>query len=202
LFLLPLHAVSPAAKAQDVAHLPVVATPSPGFPSYDAAIAGLKDGVRELGYVEGSTVEIEARWGPGKPETLPALAEELVRLNVKVIVALGRPAINAARLATTVLPIVAIDLESDPIAEGFIASAITVIGIYIGKNSFHVVGQDRRGAIVLWQKWSRGQIEARFASLPPCLIGMEACIGAHHLNRQLQTLGHQARLMPAKCECP
>ena len=47
--------------------------------------------------------------------------------------------------------------------------AIAVIGIDIGKNSFHVVGQDRRGAIVLRQKWSRSQVEARLANLPPCL---------------------------------
>ena len=53
-------------------------------------------------------------------------------------------------------------------------SAVAVIGIDIGKNSFHVVGLDDRGAIVLRQKWSRGQIEARLANLPPCLIGMEA----------------------------
>jgi hypothetical protein len=39
----------------------------------------------------------------------------------------------------------------------------------IGKNSFHVVGHDERGAIVLRQKWSRGQVEARFANMPPCL---------------------------------
>jgi transposase len=54
------------------------------------------------------------------------------------------------------------------------------------------------GAIVLRQKWSRGQIEARLAAMPPCLIGMEACVGAHHLSRKLQGLGHDARLMPAK----
>ena len=41
-------------------------------------------------------------------------------------------------------------------------------------------------------------MEARLANLPPCLIGMEACVGAHHLSRKLQALGHQARLMPAK----
>jgi transposase len=58
-------------------------------------------------------------------------------------------------------------------------SAIAVIGIDIGKNSFHVVGLDGRGAIVLRQKWSRDQVEARFA-MSPCLIGMEACVGAHH----------------------
>ena len=74
-------------------------------------------------------------------------------------------------------------------------SAIAVIGIDIGKNSFHVVGHDARGAIVLRQKWSRGQVEARLASIPPCLIGM---VGAHNLSRNLASLGHDARLMPAK----
>jgi transposase len=73
-------------------------------------------------------------------------------------------------------------------------SAIAVIGIDIGKNSFHLAGYDERGAIVLRQKWSRGQVEARLANLRPCLIGMEACVGAHHLSRKLQALGHDARL--------
>jgi transposase len=77
-------------------------------------------------------------------------------------------------------------------------SAIAVIGVDIGKNSFHVVGHDARGAIVLRQKWSRGQVEARLANMPPCLIGMEVCVGAHHLSRKLASLGHDARLMPAK----
>ena len=77
-------------------------------------------------------------------------------------------------------------------------SAVAVIGIDIGKNSFHIVGLDSRGAIVLRQKWSRGQVEARLANMPPCLIGMEACVGAHHLSRKLKALGHDARLMPAK----
>ena len=79
-----------------------------------------------------------------------------------------------------------------------VKSAVAVVGIDIGKNSFHVVGLDRRGAIVLRQRWSRGQVEVRFANMPPCLIGMEACVGAHHLSRRLQALGHDARLMPAK----
>ena len=77
-------------------------------------------------------------------------------------------------------------------------SSIAVVGIDIGKNSFHVVGHDQRGAIVLRQKWSRGQVETRLANLSPCLIGMEACVGAHHLSRKLQTAGHDTRLMPAK----
>src|ERR1700692_1454524 len=77
-------------------------------------------------------------------------------------------------------------------------STVATMGIDIGKNSFHVVGLDQRGAIVLRQKWSRGQVEARLANMPPCLIGMEACVGAHHLSRKLQSQGHDARLMPAK----
>src|SRR5215475_11091955 len=72
------------------------------------------------------------------------------------------------------------------------------LGIDIGKNTFHLVGLNKRGAIVLRQKLSRRQLEARLANLPPCLIGMEACVGAHHLSRRLKALGHDARLMPAK----
>jgi transposase len=44
-----------------------------------------------------------------------------------------------------------------------------------------VIGLDQPGAIVLRKKGLRGQIEARFANMPPCVIGMEACVGAHHL---------------------
>ncbi len=61
------------------------------------------------------------------------------------------------------------------------STEIAVIGIDIGKNSFHVVGHDSRGTIILRQKWSRAQIVARLANMPSCLIGMEACVGAHHL---------------------
>jgi transposase len=79
-----------------------------------------------------------------------------------------------------------------------IDTSIAVVGIDIGKNSFHVMGLDSRGTIVLRQKWSRGQVEARLANMPPCVIGMEACVGAHHLSRRLKALGHDARLMPAR----
>ena len=77
-------------------------------------------------------------------------------------------------------------------------ATVATMGIDIGKNSFHVVGLDERGAIVLRQKWSRAQVEARLANIPACLIGMEACVGAHHLSRKLHAHGHDARLMPAK----
>ena len=77
-------------------------------------------------------------------------------------------------------------------------TAVATVGIDIGKNSFHIVDLDWRGAIVLRQRWLRGQVESRLANVPSCLIGMEACVGAHHLSRKLKALGHDARLMPAK----
>ena len=66
------------------------------------------------------------------------------------------------------------------------------------KNWFHIVGLDDRGAILVRQKLSRSQVETRLANMPPCLIGMEACVGAHHLSHKLKALGHDARLMPAR----
>jgi transposase len=77
-------------------------------------------------------------------------------------------------------------------------SIVTVIGIDIGKNTFHLVGLDERGAIVLRQKLSRGQVASRLANMPPCLVGMEACVGAHHLSRQLLALGHDVKLVPGQ----
>ena len=77
-------------------------------------------------------------------------------------------------------------------------AAIATLGIDLGKNTFHLIGQDERGAIVLRIKLSRTQLTQRLANIPPCLIGMEACAGAHHIGRQLQALGHDVRLIPAQ----
>src|SRR6266542_2927065 len=78
------------------------------------------------------------------------------------------------------------------------AGIITTIGIDLGKNTFHLIGFDQRGAIILQQKVSRGQLERRLANIPRCLIGMEACSGSHHIGRQLQAAGHDVRLIPAQ----
>ena len=56
-------------------------------------------------------------------------------------------------------------------------STVTTIGIDIGKNTFHLVGLDQRGAIVFQLKTSREQLERRLVNLPRCLIGMETCSG-------------------------
>src|SRR3974377_868224 len=77
-------------------------------------------------------------------------------------------------------------------------SMIATIGIDLRKKTFHLVGLDQRGNIVLQLKTSRAQLERRVTNIPRCLIGMEACSGSHHIGRQLEALGHDVRLIPAQ----
>ena len=73
---------------------------------------------------------------------------------------------------------------------------ITTIGLDIAKNVFQVHGIDQHGQAVLKKRLARAKVLTWFANLPRCVIGMEACGGAHHWARQLTRLGHEVRLMP------
>jgi len=83
---------------------------------------GFLQGLRESGYVEGQNVAFEQRYAEGKPELFPDRAADLVRLKVDVIFARGPWAVTAAKAATRTIPIIGLDLESDPIADGFVKS--------------------------------------------------------------------------------
>lgn len=72
---------------------------------------------------------------------------------------------------------------------------ITAVGIDLAKSVFQVHGVDQYGKAVLKKQLRRGQLTEYFAKLQSCLIGMEACAGAHYWARRLQALGHQVRLM-------
>jgi putative tryptophan/tyrosine transport system substrate-binding protein len=76
----------------------------------------------EMGYAEGRNLAIESRFAEGDVERLPALAGELIRKGIDVIVAIGPAPLKAARAATSSVPIVAIDLETDPVAAGLVSS--------------------------------------------------------------------------------
>jgi ABC-type uncharacterized transport system substrate-binding protein len=82
----------------------------------------LLQGLRERGWVEGQNVAIEYRSTEGKDELLPALAAELVRLQVDVLVARNAPAVQAAMQATRTIPIVMATGGHDPVEAGFVAS--------------------------------------------------------------------------------
>jgi putative ABC transport system substrate-binding protein len=86
-----------------------------------ARLEAFRQGLRELGYVEGQNLAIEPRYAEGKLDRLPDLVGELVRLNVDVIVAGGSTAIRAAKNATKLIPIVMAH-GSDPVALGYVAS--------------------------------------------------------------------------------
>ena len=72
----------------------------------------------------------------------------------------------------------------------------TIIGLDLAKNVFQVHGVDTEGAVVCRRQLRRSQVLVFFARLGPCLVGMEACAGAHHWARELVALGHEVRLMP------
>jgi transposase len=74
---------------------------------------------------------------------------------------------------------------------------ITAIGLDIAKRVFQAHGADVTGKAVLRRKLQRAEVLTFFASLPPCLVGIEACSTAHHWAREISALGHEVRLMPA-----
>jgi putative ABC transport system substrate-binding protein len=95
---------------------------SPDDPLSKGSFEAFRQGLHELGWIEGRNIALEPRWTGEKPETLRALAAELVRLRVDVIVANGSPMIRAANQATTTIPIVMAASGADPVAAGFVAS--------------------------------------------------------------------------------
>ena len=94
-------------------------SPSPSAGSH--LVDAFRQGLRDLGYVEGQSIVIEYRWAEGKYDRLPDLAAELVRLKVDVIVAAGTPAGPAAQQATKTIPIV-MGLSGAPVETGLVAS--------------------------------------------------------------------------------
>src|SRR5262245_11191518 len=110
-------------EAQQTPSLPRIgflATSSPSDPRAARYVGAFRQGLRELGYVEGQNIAIEIRWAEGNYDRLPGLADELVRLKVHVLVAGTQAAIQAAKDATDTIPIVM--LSSDPVTAGFVAS--------------------------------------------------------------------------------
>src|SRR5215475_14436023 len=84
-------------------------------------IEAFRQGLRELGYVEGKNIAIEWRWAEGKPDRLPDLAAELVRLKVDVIISAGPAVTPHFKEATKTIPIVMAQ-DNDPVGNGFVAS--------------------------------------------------------------------------------
>ena len=119
LSLLPVPLV---ATAQPAGKLPRIGVLEPGISPWEPGRGGqrFRQGLRELGYIEGQTMTLEVRWAENQPERYPALVADLVRLPVDVIVAGDTAAAVAAQHATSTIPIVAISF--DAVRDGLVAS--------------------------------------------------------------------------------
>jgi putative ABC transport system substrate-binding protein len=117
-----LLSIAPFVDAQQPKKVPRIGYLAGSTPDAQSArIEAFRQGLREPGYVEGKNIVFEYRYAEGKLERLPALAAELVRLKVDVILTAGPPATRAAKEATVTIPIVMAQ-DTDPVGNGFIAS--------------------------------------------------------------------------------
>jgi ABC-type uncharacterized transport system substrate-binding protein len=111
----------PPADAQQPRKVPRIAFLLASSPGADSRVDGFRQGLRELGYMEGKSIAIEWRYAEGKEDRVPKLAAELVQLNVEIIVTQGTNVTRAAKNATKTIPIVMAS-DADPVGNGFVAS--------------------------------------------------------------------------------
>ena len=127
-------AVWPLGARAEQSAMPMIGllSPAPGAGDIQHLIAAFRRGLAEAGYVEGKNVAIEYRFANLRPELVTESAGDLVRLNVNVIFAITPESVAAARNATTSIPVVGIDLESDPVAKGYVKT--------LGRPSGNITG--------------------------------------------------------------
>jgi putative ABC transport system substrate-binding protein len=185
-----------AARAQQSA-MPVVGVLSAEWPDlFTDRLRVFRDGLRETGYVEGGNLAIEYRWAEGRNDRLPALAAELVRRQVSVIVTAGStPAALAARAATTTIPIV-FYLGADPVEVGLVASLNRPGGNLTGVVTLNVEVAAKRLELL--------HELVPTATIVAALVNPTAPVLAETMTRDLQaaarTLGLQLHVLQASSE--
>jgi len=195
--LLLLSAFLCAAGAQPPEKMPRVGSLHLGShsdPVIQSYLEAFRQGLRELGYVEGQNIAIEYRWAEGKYDRLPGLAAELVSLKVDIIVATALPAIQAAKQATGTIPIV-MTSSLDPVATGFAANLARPGGNITGLSAMapELVGKQLELLKELVPKVSR-----------VALLGNPANPGTAPMVRRAQDAARELgiRLQPLEARSP
>jgi putative ABC transport system substrate-binding protein len=186
---LALLAAPLAAEAQPVGKVPQVGVLSPGSPPV-GALDAFRQGLRELGYLEGRDIVIEWRFSEGKDDRLPGLARELVQQNVDVLVAVNTPAALAAKNSTKSIPIV-ITRVADPVSVGLVASLARPGGNITGESVLTAEMSAKRVELLKEALPGLSRVGVLWSTGNPgsALTVRELEISSRRLGIQLQTLG-------------
>jgi putative ABC transport system substrate-binding protein len=196
-----LFALSSSVSAQQPAKIPRIGTLNIGSTTTNPhRFEALRQGLRELGYVEGKNIVIERRFADGKFDRLPSLAAELVRLNVVVILTPGGISTRAAKEATSTIPIVMAQ-DNDPVGNGFVASLARPGGNITGLATFAPELSGKRLELLKEIVPKLSRVTVFGTSVNPgnaqSLKEIEAAAGAFKVQLQQQDLLESKDIEPA-----
>jgi ABC-type uncharacterized transport system substrate-binding protein len=178
------------AQAQQPKKVPRIAyLTAASAPSQAPRLEAFRQGLRGLGYVEGQNINIEYRYAEGKLDRLPALAAELVRLEIDVIVAGGPAVTRRAKEATVTIPIVMAQ-DSDPVGNGFVASLARPGGNITGLSNLapEISGKQLELLKEIIPKLSRVAVLGTSTNLANALASRETELASGALGVKLQYL--------------
>jgi putative tryptophan/tyrosine transport system substrate-binding protein len=185
--LLALCSVADAQQSQKIYKVGRLSAGSPADPLSKVTYEVFQEGLRDLGWVEGKNIVLENRWVGDKTESAVNQAAELVRLNVDVIVAVGSPMIQAAKQATTSIPIVMSGTGADPEAAGFVASLRRPGGNITGLSMLSTELSGKRLELLKEMASSLGRVAVlRNPKFPAAIQSKETEMAAKFLGLQLQ----------------
>jgi ABC-type uncharacterized transport system substrate-binding protein len=157
-----------------------------------SAIDGLRDGLRQAGYVDGQTIRLEYRWFQGRPERLPTLAADLVRMNVDVIVTVASPATLAAKHTTTIIPIV-MNAVGDPVGARIVPSLAHPDGNVTGVSFLAAELEPKRLELLKESMPNRSRVGVLWNPTNPYNV-----IATKNAQRAAPALGLSLELVPVR----
>jgi putative ABC transport system substrate-binding protein len=186
-----LFALCFSAQAQQAKKVPRVGVLRPGSPP-DPYVDAFRQGLRDLGYVEGKNIAIEYRWAEGRSARLPLLAAELVHLKVDVIMTQGEVATRVVKEATSTIPIV-MATSGDPVGAGLIASLAHPGGNVTGLSS---VSTELTGKRLQLLKEAVPKVSRVVFLYNPTILGI--VLGAKEAQDAAPPLGLTVQLMEVR----